>query len=257
MEATSDKNAVPKKPLSASVRWALVLCCCVGLAVLGVALFPVVNAKLLKVRLTAASNNGRDIYRAMWEANEKRKSVGLPPLWPKTCLATTNNSQDISCRTFKTSTEYFKVLFDEEHMGTAAWNPYVKGIDYSKLAGMGVPVSKTQRLTSTNNMWAIAANITEEDAAIIPVLISRNADMKAIEEAISNDLASHGPDVKIALGMGDYQTPFGDKGFVCVRKGGSTFFNISNYATTRVLFITTGMYRTRDPSKPPIVYLMP
>lgn len=257
MESSNEKTPVPKKPLSARALWTLVLCCCVGLAVLGVALFPVVNEKLLKVRLTAASNNGRDIYRAMWEANEKRESIGLPSIWPKTCLGTTNLPNDISGMTFKTSTEYFKVLFDEEHMGTDAWKPYVKGIDYSKLAGMGVPVSKTQHLTSTNNMWAIAANITEEDDGIIPVLISRNADMKAIEEAISNDFASNNPDVKIVLGAGEFQTPFGDKGFLCVRMAGGTFYNSAKYATIRVLFNSSGIHRPRSPSKPKIVYLMP
>jgi len=257
MELSHEKEPFRKMPLSASALWTLVLCCCVGLAVLAVALFPVINKKLLMAKLTAASNNGRDIYRAMWDANEKRESLGLPSIWPKTCLATTNLSQDISGMTFKTSTEYFKVLFDEEHIGTDAWKPYVKGIDYSKLAGMGVPVSKTQRLTSTNNMWAIAANITEDDDDIIPVLISRNADMKAIEEAISNDFASNNPDVKIALGTGVYQTPFGDKGFLCVRMAGGTFYTSAKYATIRVLFNSSGIHRPRSPSKPKIVYLMP
>ena len=262
MEATSEKTPLPKKPLSVRVLWALVLCGCVGLAVLGVALLPVVKAKLLKAQLIAAGNNGRDIYRAMWEADKKREALGLPSIWPKTCLVTTNDSQDISGRTFKTSTEYFKVLFDEEHMGTDAWKPYVKGIDYSKLAGMGVPVSKTQRLTSTNNMWAIVANITEEDADIIPVLISRNADVKLIEQTINNGDFIRGftranADERIALGTGDYQAPFGDKGFVCVRRGGGSFCNISKYATIRVLFTSSGYYRLRHPSKPPIVYLMP
>ncbi len=257
MEATKEKTPGQKKPLCARALWTLILCCCVGLAVLAVALFPVINKKLFKVKLTSVSCNGRDIFMAIVRANENRKSLGLPQIWPKTCLPTTNLSQDISGMTFKTSTEYFKVLFDEEHMGTDAWKPYVKGVDYSKLAGMGVPVSKTQRLTSTNNMWAITANITDDDDDIIPVLISRNADMKVIEEAISNDFACNNPGVKIALGTGDYQTPFGEKGFLCVRKGGGTFYNVAKYATIRVLFNSSGIHHPRDPSKPPIVYLMP
>jgi hypothetical protein len=159
--------------------------------------------------------------------------------------------------TFKTSTEYFKVLFDEEHMGTDAWKPYVKGVDYSKLAGMGVPVSETQRLTATNNMWAIAANITEDDADMIPVLISRNVDVKSIEEAINSDFMSGNADKNITLGTGDYQTPFGNKGFVVVRKGGGTFYSSAKYATIRVLLHSSKPFPKRDPSKPKIVYLMP
>jgi hypothetical protein len=208
----------------------------------------------LTPNLAAVAAKGKDIYVSIMEANENRKSLGLPPIWPKTFLTTTNLSQDISGRTFKTSTEYFKVLFDEEHMGTDAWKPYVKGIDYSKLAGMGIPVSPTQKLTSTNNMWAIAANMTDEDYQMIPVLITRNVDVKAIEEMINNDF---GPDGKLSLGMGDYKTPFGNKGFVCVRWDGRTFIAPAKYATYRILFNDAVMHRPRDPSKPPIVYLMP
>jgi hypothetical protein len=261
MEKINKKVPVPKKPLSARALWMLVMFCCVGLAVLAVSLFPAINKKLLKVKLTSASRNGRDIYVSIINANVRRESLGLPPIWPKTVLTTTNLSQDISGRTFKTSTEYFKVLFDEEHMGTDAWKPYVKGIDYSKLAGMGVPVSKTQRLTSTNNMWAIAANITDDDAGIIPFLVTRNVDVKAIEYESNSDSMGNNPDVRIALGKGDYQTPFGDKGFVIVRKGGGSYYTTSEYATTRILFHSmgpfSGPFRPRDPSKPPIVYLMP
>lgn len=257
MEAKDEMTPVQKKSLGLSSRWVEILFCCAVLAVIAATLLPTFSSNYLKENLVVASSRGRDIYVSIVEANEKRKSLGLPPIWPQTCLATTNLSQDISGMTFKTSTEYFKVLFDEEHMGTDAWKPYVKGVDYSKLAGMGVPVSEKQRLTSTNNMWAIAANITEDDDDIIPVFISRNADVKAIEGAVNGDFMSRSADVKIALGTGDYQTPFGDKGFVYVRKGGGQSYIISKYATIRVFFLSSGRYRPRDPSKPKIVYLMP
>jgi hypothetical protein len=254
MEALNDKAPLPIKHFGLSRRWVEILFCCFVLAVVAATSLPIFSSSHLKDNLAAASSRGKDIYVSIMEANENRKSLGLPPIWPKTFLPTTNLSQDISGRTFKTSTEYFKVLFDEEHMGTDAWKPYVKGIDYSKLAGMGIPVSPTQRLTSTNNMWAIAANITDEDYRMTPVLISRNVDVKALEEAINNGFPSDG---KIALGTGDYKTPFGDKGFACVRWDGRTFIAPAKYAKIRILFSDSVMYRPRDPSKPPIVYLMP
>ena len=212
---------------------------------------------ILKANMVGVAARGHDICCSIIAANEARKSARLPSIWPKTYLVTTNHPQDISGRAFMTSTEYFKVLFDEEHMGTDAWKPYVKGVDYSKLAGMGVPVSETQRLTATNNMWAIAANITEDDADMIPVLISRNVDVKSIEEAINSDFMSGNADKNITLGTGDYQTPFGNKGFVVVRKGGGTFYSSAKYATIRVLLHSSKPFPKRDPSKPKIVYLMP
>lgn len=219
---------------------------------------PFQSVHIQRANMVAVAARGKDIFSAITNANTERKPLGLPPIWPKTYLSSTNYLTDISGKVFKTSTEYFVALYDEEHIGTDACKPYVRGFDYSKLAGAGVPCCPPgQRLTSANNMWAIAANITEDDADIIPVLISRNADVKAIEQAVNGDFANNSPDVKIALGMGDYTTPFGNKGFVCIRKGGGTFYNTAKYATTRVLFNSSKTYRKRDPSKPPIVYLMP
>jgi hypothetical protein len=135
-------------------------------------------------------------------------------------LVTTNHSHDISGKTFKTSTEYFKALYDEEHAGTDAWKPYLKRFDYSKVASKGIPCCPTgEMLTATNNMWLIAANISEDDSDLIPVLITRNVDVRAIERAINYGIKTNDFKTKIPLGKGDYKTPFGNKGFVCVRKG--------------------------------------
>jgi hypothetical protein len=156
---------------------------------------------------------------------------------------------------FKTSTEYFAALYDEEHIGTEAWKPWVSGFDYSKLAGAGVPAKEGKgKLLAKNNMWLIAANVTPEDSDLIPILISRNVDVKEIERYINQ--GGNVEDTKIDIGKGDYKTPFGKKGFVMVRKGGGTFNNYAKYATLRVLFNSQSM-PPRDPSKPPIVYLMP
>jgi hypothetical protein len=210
---------------------------------------------MLKANMAAVAARGRDIYVAITSANTDRETELLPPIWPKTCLASTNLTDDISGKVFKTSTEYFAALYDEEHIGTEAWKPWVSGFDYSKLAGAGVPAKEGKgKLLAKNNMWLIAANVTPEDSDLIPILISRNVDVKEIERYINQ--GGNVEDTKIDIGKGDYKTPFGKKGFVMVRKGGGTFNNYAKYATLRVLFNSQSM-PPRDPSKPPIVYLMP
>ena len=76
-------------------------------------------------------------------------------------------------------------------------------------------------------MWLIAANITDKDDDRIPVLITRNVDVSAIEHAINYGIKTNDFKTKIPLGKGDYKTPFENKAFVCVRKGGGTFNNKS------------------------------
>jgi hypothetical protein len=103
-------------------------------------------------------------------------------------------------------------------------------------------------------MWLVAANVTPEDSDVIPVLITRNLDVKEIERYV-NQGGTSSNDTKLAW-SGDYKTPFGNKGFVMVRKGGGTFNNSARYATLRVIFNAERL-PPRDPSKPPIVYLLP
>jgi len=208
-------------------------------------------------RWSAVAARGKDIYIAITDANSARKPLGLPPLWPKTYLAYTNHLDDVSAKMFKTSSDYFYELYDGSNAGTDQHDPYVRGFDYSKLAGPDVAAKYGQgKLASSNNMWLIAANLTDEDDDLIPVLITRNVDVSAIERAINYGIKTNDFKTKILLGKGDYKTPFGNKGFVCVRKGGGTFNHQSRYANLGILF--NGQERPpRDPAKPKIVYLMP
>jgi hypothetical protein len=215
------------------------------------------SSAMLSANMAAVGARGCDIYVAITSANTDRETEFLPPIWPKTYRASTNFMDDISGKVFKTSTEYFAALYDEDHLGTEKWNPWVRGFNYSKLAGTGVSEKKGKgKLQAKNNMWLIAANVTEEDSDLIPILITRNVDVKAIEQAINYGITSTNLDTKIALGKGEYKTPFGEKGFVFVRKGGRTFNNTEKYATLRIIFNSQTL-PPRDPSKPPIVYLMP
>jgi hypothetical protein len=238
--------------------------CIIAIIVLGIlgALFimlylnPPCSARMSADR-AAVATRGRDIYVAILGANKDRETELLPPIWPKTCLTSTNLTDDISGKAFKTSTEYFAALYDEEHLGTEKWKPWVSGFNYSRLAGTGVSEKKgTGKLLADNNMWMIAANVTPEDSDLIPVLITRNVDVKEIERLVNCGGDTSNLKVRIPIGQGVYKTPFGDKGFVLVRKGGGTFANTAKYSRLDYIFRSETL-PPRDPSKPPIMYLMP
>jgi hypothetical protein len=207
--------------------------------------------------MAPVSARGKDIYVAIIVQNNLRETSNLPPIWPKTCLVTTNIPGDISSKVFTTSTEYFEVLLNNASPETSNTVTRVPVIDASLFSGAGVArCPPGQKLTSTNNMWMIAANITPEDSDIIPFLITRNVDVKEIERLVNGGGATSNLNTRIALGAGPYKTPFGKKGFVMVRKGGGTFSNTAKYARLDYIFNSETL-PPRDPSKPPIVYLMP
>jgi hypothetical protein len=215
------------------------------------------SGALLSAQRATVAQRGLDIHGAIVSANKDRETELLPPIWPKTCLADTYLPTDISGKVFKTSTEYFSALYDEDQLGTEKWKPWVSGFDYSKLAGIGVPAKEDKgKLQAKNNMWLIAANIAPEDSDLIPVLITRNVDVKEIERLVNCGGATLDLKVKIPIGQGVYKTPFGDKAFVIVRKGGETFSSTAKYARLDCIFRSETL-PSRDPAKPPIVYLMP
>jgi hypothetical protein len=257
METTNEKIPVPKKPLSASDIVVRLLCLFVVVAILVAALFPTSPNDPMKANLYAVSARGKDVFVAITGANSEREPLGLPPLWPTTYLVTTNHSGDISSKVFKTSSEYFYELYDGPNVGTDKHDPYVKGFDYSKLAGAGVPSkSGGGKVDAPNNMWIIAANITDQDDDRIPVLITRNVDVKEIERVVNHGLKASEFKIGIDLGKGQYKAPFSNKGFAAVFKGGTTLKLKKRTVTLGELFDNKELL-PRDPSKPKIVYLMP
>lgn len=205
----------------------------------------------------AVAARGRDIYVSITSANKEREPLGLPPLWPKTCFASTNHPGDVSSKIFTTSSDCFYELYDGANVGTDRHDPYVRWFDYSKLAGAGIPAkSGAGKLTHSNNMWIIAANITDQDDDRIPFLITRNVDVKEIEHVVNQGLKASEFKTRITFSE-IYKKPFRNEGFVAVRKDGRTIrVTKSRKATLGALFENQEL-PPRDPSKPPIVYLMP
>jgi hypothetical protein len=194
---------------------------------------------------------------AQKHANIDWKPLGLTSRWEMTCLSYTNLMDDMAFKAYQTSSDYFYELYDGANAGTERHDPYVKGFDYSKLSGAGVPSKHgREKLEAKNNMWLIAANIADEDEDSIPFLITRNVDVKEIERVVNQGLKASDFKTRVECGKGEYKTPFGKEGFVGVRKGGNTFNKRAKHVTLGELFDKKEL-PPRDPSKPPIVYLMP
>ena len=202
------------------------------LGLLTAVFLPLITALGSSHNMSAVAARGRDIYVAITSANTDRAPLGLPPVWSQGNPPTTN-VVDISKMNFTNSTDYFWALYDGDHLGTTNHNPYVMGFDFSKLAGAGVAAySGTGRLKPNNNMWTIAKNVRDEMEDIIPILVTRNV---AAESLASDVLDAALFDRRIYFNE-EWKTPWGEKGFVLVRKGGGTISQKPRYMTYRSIY---------------------
>lgn len=206
------------------------------LGILSAALFPAISNAVMQANMTAVSTRGRDIYVAITGANTEREPLGLGNVWPKTQKpeGADSSDEDIASQAFNNSSDYFYDLLDGKNIGSAEWSPYVAGLDYSKLAGAGVPAkSGSGKLTEANNMWSIGGNIRDEMEDIIPILVTRNFDCtklrKDLDDATDNKQISN-------WNSSTFKAPFSNKGFVMIRKGGGSFKARDKYATLRVIY---------------------
>jgi hypothetical protein len=223
------------------------------LGLLVAVLFPAVSGSQLMAPMTSVGARGKDIYVAITAANTAREPLGLPTVWPKS-NPPTNNIDDISQMNFTNSTDYFTALYDGEHVGTAEHNPYVRGFDYSKLAGAGVPAHYLGkcRLKPDNNMWTIAKNVRDTMEEIVPILVTRNL----AAESLVTDLEVMSD--RRLLFDPEWKTPFGNKGFVIVRKGGGVFNLKEKYARLNILYGNQTFRTTIQGSQAPgLSYLTP
>jgi len=222
------------------------------LGLLSSALFPCISSSMLSANMTAVGTRGKDIYVAIVGADTEREALGLPSVWPKS-NPTTNNAGDISRINFTNSTDYFYALYDGDHADTEKHNPYVRGFDYSKLAGAGVPAhSGKGRLKADNNMWTIAKNVREDMEEIIPVLVTRNL----AAESLVTDLQT--VTTRPLCFDEEWMDPFRKKGFVIVRKSGGIFNIRGRYARVNILYGNqTFMTTVQGSQLPGLRYLTP
>jgi len=202
------------------------------IAVIGAFIVTGRMAKERQANLVTMGARAKDIYVAIKGANTAREPLGLGSVWPKSGKKM-EAAKDIAEMTFANSSDYFSALLDGEPSTSRKWDPYVKGFDYSKCAGAGVPVSTSEdgRLMAKNNAWTIAANITEKMPDLIPAIVSRNVDPTSLIPR-EGDLSQ-----QFVRPSKAFTTPFGKQGLVLVYKDGR-IFNLSNwkYANLQVIY---------------------
>ena len=223
----------------------------VVIGILGIlmgALFPAISAAMFSAQTNAMAMRGRNLFIAITQANTDREALGLQAVWPQqdTEGLDQNDTQLIGA---STSTEYFKQLFDFENKGNAAnWKPYVD-VDIGVLSGAGVNGATGTSLTQANVAWVIAQNIQSETPDVIPVLVSRNTDIEALGSKISGSIQGNETDI-IECGKGSWTTPFGNKGWVLVRKSGASQVIKSKYSYVSVIFSQQGFDNSNAENAP-------
>ncbi len=206
------------------------------LGILAAALFPAISNAVMQANMTAVGTRGRDIFVAITGANTEREPLGLGSVWPKTVAPQGSGGGagdiDIGDKAFGSAEEYFQFLYDGTKIGQPDWSPYVAGFDYGKLAGAGVSAQPggSSSLTKDYVMWCIGANIRDEMEDVIPVIVTRNVDCAGLALKYDGTKAT-----KVSLGK-TFATPFSNKAFVMIRKGGAIFKARDKYSNLKIIY---------------------
>ena len=211
----------------------------VVIGILGIlmgALFPAISAAMLSANTSAMSMRGRNLFVAITQCNTEREGAGLQAVWPQ---AKTDGLDDDEAKLIGagTTTEFFKQLFNMENYGTAEWQPYVN-VDIGVLSGAGVTGMSGNQLDRANIAWIIAQNIQSETEDVVPVLVSRNVEYSTLEPFLKKVNATDTTQIK--CGSGEFSTPFGNKAWVLVRKGGGAAVIKAKYSKANVVFNRQG-----------------
>jgi prepilin-type N-terminal cleavage/methylation domain-containing protein len=199
----------------------------VVIGILGIlmgALFPAISSALLSANTNAMATRGRNLFIAITKANIERETQGLTSVWPKSTEQQSDDTEDIAGMAFSDSAKYFEELFNIQSYGQQEWSPYVE-VDISMLSGGGVPAfSGGSTLKGDNVAWCVAKGLADEMEDVVPVLVTRNAQVDILPTAGgSHDMSTDKSEVKIGKANGgESDTPFGDKAFILVRKGGAS-----------------------------------
>ena len=219
----------------------------VVIGILGIlmgALFPAISAAMFNANTAAMAMRGRNLFVAITQANTDREAAGLSKVWPseETEGLDDDDKQLVGA---SSSTDFFKYLFDFENKGDAAsWKPYVE-VDIGVLSGSGVPGAAGTTLKQDNVAWLVAKNVADEMADVVPVLASRNVEYSALNSALKGKVeGNETTEVGCGNGKGEKDTPFGNKGWVLVRKGGASQVINAKYSKYSVIFNQQGFDNT-------------
>ena len=209
------------------------------LGILMASLFPAISSAMLNAKTTAMASNGRKLHQAITLANTSRETAGKgTTVWPKTQkdegAGDASGEQDIGDMSFSSTTEWFKKLFDMDNYGSTDRHAEVEDLDLNVLSGSGVPSISGKTLEAKNIAWVAVANIQDGIPDCIPVFVTRNVDYKNLD----SNLAQYDGKTatRIDIGKGEYSTPFQDKAWIIVRKGGGVDTIKAKYSTLDVAF---------------------
>jgi len=211
----------------------------VVIGILGIlmgALFPAISSAMLSANTAAMSMRGRNLFVAITQCNTEREGAGLQGVWPQqnTEGLDEDDKQVIGAAS---TTDFFKYLFDMEKYGNTEWKPYID-VDIGVLSGGGVPGMSGGKLQKENIAWVVCQNIQSEIADVIPVMVTRNADYSTLSSSLTSYDGQSTTEIK--CGTGSYTTPFGNKAWVLVRKGGAAQVVKSKYSKLSVIFNKQG-----------------
>ena len=211
----------------------------VVIGILGIlmgALFPAISSAMLSAQTSACSMRGRNLFVAITQCNTEREGAGLQSVWPQeeTEGLDDDDKKVIGAANAK---DFFNYLFDMQNYGTSEWQPYVN-VDLQVLGGAGVPgKSGSGELEANNIAWFVIQNLQNEVEDVIPALVTRNVDVSGIESSLQSFKGTETTQVKCGT---DYSTPFGNKAWVLVRKGGAAQVIKAKYSKLNVIFNRQG-----------------
>ena len=211
----------------------------VVIGILGIlmgALFPAISSAMLSANTSAMAMRGRNLFVAITQCNTEREGAGLQAVWPQqdTTGLDTDEAQLIGAQTTK---DFFNQLFDMKKYGTQEWQPYVN-VDISVLQGGGVTKTKQGEFDGESDLaWVICQNIQSEIEDVIPVLVTRNCDFQTLSGSLQSFNGTDPAQIKCGQ---TYPTPFGNKAWVLVRKGGAASVIKAKYSKLNVIFNKQG-----------------
>lgn len=216
----------------------------VVIGILGIlmgALFPAISAAMLSANTSAMAMKGRNLFVGITQANTEREAAGLSSVWPKDSNAKSDDNEDIAGMDFSDSAKFFEELFDIKNYGTEQCKPYVSGVDIAVLSGSGVPAfGGTKTLNGKNVAWSIVKGLQDEMEDVIPVLVTRNAQTSSLPKS---GTFSGTENTEVGVGKangGESDTPFSNKAFVLVRKGGASQVIKAKYSKLYLVYNKQG-----------------
>ena len=208
----------------------------VVIGILGIlmgALFPAISSAMLSANTSAMSMRGRNLFVAITQCNTEREGAGLQSIWPQDSDEGVD-TEDTEVINASSSTDYFKALFDLDTSAESR-KPYID-IDISVLSGGGVPGMTGSTLDKANVAWRVTKNIQNEVSDVVPALVTRNVDADSLQSYLTSYDGQTSTEVECGKAGGEYtSTPFGNKAWVMIRKGGAAQVIKAKYSRLNVI----------------------